>query len=58
MENETEAGAIQAITAIIRSGQFKTTSPDLTRKGGLYRESYQHGLKLGIGIVLNYPGSR
>ena len=32
--------------------QFKATSPDLILHGGLYREEYQNGFKLGIEIIL------
>ena len=35
---------------------FGDTSPDLTLNGGLHREKYHNGLKLGGGIILNYPG--
>ena len=39
----------------LEAGQFKATSPDLTLNGGLYREEYPNGLKLGIEIILNCP---
>ena len=38
----------------IYAGQFKATSPDLTLNGGLFREKYQNGLKLGIETI-TYP---
>ena len=38
-------------------GNLKATSPDLTLNGGLFREQYQTGVKLGTELVLNYPGS-
>ena len=38
------------------AAQLKATSPDLTLNGGLHREKYHNGLKLGGGIILNYPG--
>ena len=38
------------------AGQFKATSPHLTLNGGLYREWYQNCLKLGMEIVLSFPG--
>ena len=37
------------------TAQFKATSPDLTLDGGLYKEQYQNGFKLGFETVLNYP---
>ena len=37
----------------LESGEFKATSADLILNGGLYREQYQDGLKLGIEITLN-----
>ena len=37
------------------TGQFKATTPDLTLAGGLYKEQYQNGYKLGLETVLNYP---
>ena len=35
--------------------QLEVSSPDLTLNGGLYREEYQNGLELGIGIIPSYP---
>ena len=43
-------------TALL-SGQLMATSPDLTLNGGLCREYYQSGLKLGIELILNFPVS-
>ena len=38
------------------TGQFKATSPDLSRNGGSYREAYHNGRTSGIQIIPNYPG--
>ena len=37
------------------SGQFITTSAEVTPNGGLVRESPQNGLKLGLGFIINCP---
>ena len=34
--------------SMLISGQFESTSPGLTLNGGLYKEEYLNGLKLGI----------
>ena len=53
--NEALNSKPQLTTSIIPTGQSRATSPDLTLNGGLYREKYQNGLKLGFEIILHYP---
>ena len=47
-------GGVSTAETIPDTGQFKAASTDLILNGGLYREWYQNGCKLGVEIILNY----